>query len=137
MKKLLLLLLLLPVFSIAQVIPGKANQITVVNNETAYANFIDVKLLLAKKGIEIASLDKDAFQIESGPISIEGAGTSYYIFICRDDKIIITGKTKYNSDIFETIANTGAKETPKKVSFDAMNDLAKLLGAKLEYEVAE
>ncbi|UEG49640.1 hypothetical protein LK994_13440 [Ferruginibacter lapsinanis] len=136
MKKLLLLLLLFPLFSFAQVIPDKANQITVVNNETAYANFIDVKLLLAKKGIEIANLDKEAFQIESGPIAIEGSGTSYYTFICRDDKIIITGKIN-SSNTSETIANTSKKDTPAKLSFDAMNDLAKLLGAKLKYEISE
>lgn len=136
MKKLLLLLLLFPLISSAQVIPDKANQITVVNNETGYANFIDVKLLLTKKGIDIANLDKDAFQIESAPIAIEGSGISYYIFICRDDKIIISGKTK-TSNTFETIANTGIKDTPAKFSFEAMNDLAKLLGAKLKYEVSE
>ncbi|MGG9971835.1 hypothetical protein ACQ33O_08600 [Ferruginibacter sp. SUN002] len=136
MKKLLLLLLLFPLFSFAQVVPDKTDQITVLNSETAYANFIDVKLLLSKKGIEIVSLDKEAFQIETGPIDIKSSGTSYYVFICRDDKIIITGKTKYSSsDTIETIANTGAKDTPEKLSFEAMNDLAKLLGTRLQYEV--
>ncbi|TKC10707.1 hypothetical protein FA048_11080 [Pedobacter polaris] len=145
MKKLIFALLLFPIFSLAQVIPEKANQIIVVNNQTAYANFIDVKLLLAKKGIELASQDKDTFEVKSGSIMVDSLSKSYYTFTCRDDKIIITGINKSNSKAsdadtktavkLETIANVGLKGSLTQLSFKAMNDFAKFLGTKLKYEV--
>jgi len=136
MKKLIIALLLFPIFSFAQAVPEKANLITVSNTETAYANFTDVRLLLNKKGIEIANLDKESFEVKSGLIEVKGASYSYYIFTCRDNKITITGKNK-NGDVFETIANEGSKDSPTKLLFNAMNEFAKLLGSKLKYEITK
>ncbi len=145
MKNLLFALLFFPIFSFAQVIPEKANLITVTNSETAYANFTDVRLLLTKKGIEITKLDKEAFDIKTGLIEIKGSGSSYYEFFCRDNQIIISGKRKKDNiqsetktiTAFEAITNTGAKDSPTKVSFEAMKEIAKLFGAKIKYEVSK
>ncbi|WP_316785273.1 hypothetical protein [Pedobacter frigiditerrae] len=147
MKNLLFALLLFPIFSFAQVVPEKANLITVMNTETAYANFTDVRLLLTKKGIEIANLNKDSFDIKTGLIEVKGSGGSYYEFFCRDNQIIISGKTKKSNESnqgenkstkdFEAITNTGTKDSPTKLSFEAMKEVAKLFGAKLKYEVSK
>lgn len=145
MKKFIIALLLFPIFSFAQVIPEKANLITVTNSETAYANFTDVRLLLTKKGIEITKLDKDAFDIKTGLIEVKGAGSCYYEFFCRDNQIIISGKNKNDSiqgenkatTSFEAITNTGTKDSPTKLSFEAMKEMAKLFGTKIKYEVSK
>ncbi len=145
MKKLILLLLLFPIFSFAQIVPEKANLITVTNSETAYANFTDVRLLLTKKGIEIAKLNKDTFDIKTGLIEVKGAGSCYYEFFCRDNQIIISGKNKMDNlqgetkttTAFEAITNIGAKDSPTKLSFEAMKEMAKLFGTKIKYEVSK
>lgn len=147
LKKLIIIILLFPIYSFAQVIPEKANLITVLNKETAYANFTDVRLLLTKKGIEIAKLDKESFDIKTGLIEIKDSSSNYYEFFCRDNKIIISGKNKKVSKNnkgedepttgFEAISNTGAKGSQTKLSFQAMQEIAKLLGTKLEYEVSK
>ncbi|TCC89275.1 hypothetical protein EZ428_16395 [Pedobacter frigiditerrae] len=147
MKNLLFALLLFPIFSFAQVIPEKANLITVMNTETAYANFTDVRLLLTKKGIEIANLDKDAFDIKTGLIEVKGSGSGYYEFFCRDNQIIISGKSKKSFENtqgenktatdLEAIVNTGAKDSPTRLSFEAMKEMAKLFGTKIKYEVSK
>lgn len=147
MKKIIIALLLFPILSFAQVIPEKANLITVSNTETAYANFTDVRLLLTKKGIEIANLDKNTFDIKTGLIEVKDSGSSYYEFFCRDNKIIISGKNKKSNEgtqgetktatDFEAIINMGTKDSPTKLSFQAMQDMAKLFGTKLKYEISK
>ncbi len=137
MKKLLLAILLFPIFSFSQTIPEKANLITVLNAETAYANFTDVRLLLTKKGIEIANLDKDTFDIKTGIIEVKGAGNTYYEFFCRDHQIFVSGKYKDSNGNISAITNSGIKDSPTKLSFEAMNELVKLLGKKLKYEVSK
>jgi hypothetical protein len=147
MKNLLFALLFFPIFSFAQAVPERANLITVMNTETAYANFTDVRLLLNKKGIEIANLDKDAFDIKTGLIEVKGSGSSYYEFFCRDNQIIISGKNKKSNEStevggktttdFEAITNIGTKDSPTKLSFQAMQEIAKFFGTKLKYEVSK
>ncbi|WP_316768048.1 hypothetical protein [Pedobacter frigiditerrae] len=147
MKNLLFALLLFPIFCFAQEIPEKANLITVSKTGTAYALFTDVRILLTKKGIEIANLDKDSFDIKTGLIEVKGSGSSYYEFFCRDNQIIISGKRKKSNESpqgegktttdFEAITNTGIKDSPTKLSFEAMKEMSKLFGAKLKYEVSK
>ena len=148
MKRLLFLCLLLPLTTFAQKeIPSKTNSIILVNKNTAYANFTDVRLLLTKMNIEIADLDKDRFQIKTGSIVVNDQATAYFDFDCRDDKITVTGKWKSNTEIdtagvpiknsYLRIDNSGTANSIHKAAFEKMNALAKKFGTVLTYEFSK
>ena len=147
MKKLILLLLLLPLTTFAQKeISKKPNCIIITNNNTAYANFTDVRLLLTKMNIEIANLDKDRFQIKTGTILVKDSSIMHLDFDCRDYKITISGlwkptnegaETTSSKDNYIRIEDGGTTDTLAKAAFEKMKELAKKFGTALTYEYAK
>jgi hypothetical protein len=65
-NKVNLLLLLLFTCALAHAQQKGCDKILIKNDKSASDNFLDVKLILAEKGIEIASIDKDIFQLKTG-----------------------------------------------------------------------
>jgi hypothetical protein len=124
-----------------QQVPKNANKIVVKNDKTAADNFLAVKLILAEKAIEIASQDKDIYQVKTGvtPITKYGAG-AYYVIFCKDNSIQLSGYFNTGLEL-----NTLVKDTDpfKQIvnrkmglygeSWRAMNDLAIQLGSDIEY----
>lgn len=137
MKRLLFLLLLSPLALFAQKAASpNADRITVVNTNTAYANFIDSKLMLGKAEIPIASQDKDYFQVKTANVAIgKETAMAYFIFDCRDDKIMITGM--WNSGATTPGATSSyvkIESNTSKLAFEKMTELAKKLGTKLVFD---
>ena len=139
MKRLLYLLLFIPLATFGQKDNPKVNCIVIVNKNTAYANFTDVRLLLTKMNIEITDLDKDRFQIKTDTIQINDQATAYFDFNCRDDKITLSGKWKPNIEKtgYLRIESTGNINSMDKFAFEKMNELAKKFGTILKYEFSK
>lgn len=145
MKNLILLLLVLPFVGLSQEIPKKADIIVISNDKSASENFILVKQTLSDNGIEISSQDRDVFQIKGGPIAAsKNAVTSFYLFKCKDNSIVMTGKFKSGielnlggttaTDELDVISNRGMSGSMYKRSFNSMNDFAKKLGNNVAYK---
>ncbi|WP_316817306.1 hypothetical protein [Pedobacter nyackensis] len=144
MKKIYtLLFLLFACYSVQaqQQAPKGADKILIKNDKTASENFVAVKLILAEKGIEIASTDKDICQIKTGvtPVTKHGAG-AYYVVFCKDNSIQLSGYFNTGLEL-----NTLVKDTDpfmqivnRKMglwgeSWKAMNALAASFGSDIQY----
>jgi hypothetical protein len=142
MKKLLLSLVLLTTITISNGQAQKgADKIIIRNDKSASDNFMAVKLVLAEKGIEIASQDKDIYQLKTGiiPISRYGAG-AYYVLLCSENKIQLTGYFNTglelnalvkDTDPFKRIVNRNLGLYGE--AWRAMNALALQLGNDVTY----
>jgi len=137
----LLLLLLFPLAGFTQnEIPKNSDKIIVSNDKTAQDNFIIAKQALADADIEILGQDRDVFQIKTGKIIFNESVSYSYLINCRDGKISITG-TWTNNVNFNSVMITRQGFTypiqykaKQKVLFNKMNDFAKQLGEKLDYQ---
>lgn len=138
---LLLLLFAFNATNAQQQAPKGADKIIIKNDKSAADNFLAVKMILAEKGIEIASQDKDIYQIKTGvtPITKYGAG-AYYIIFCKDNSIQLTGMFNTglelnilvkDNDPFKQIVNR--KLGLFAESWKAMNALAVSFGGEVEY----
>lgn len=146
MKKLYTCLILLFTFntlSAQQQAPKGADKIIIKNAKSASDNFLAVKLILAEKGIEISSQDKDIFQLKTGviPITKYGAG-AYYVVFCKDNSIQLIGMFNTgielnmlvkDTDPFIQIVNRGMKGSLFKEAWIAMNSLAESFGGDISY----
>lgn len=83
------MVVLLPFITIAQ--EKGADKIIISNTNTANDNFIKVKLELAEQGFEIATQDKDIFQLKTGNKNLQGGKSFYYLIFCKDKQINIQG----------------------------------------------
>lgn len=126
---------------IAQEIPKKSDKIIVTSTLTAEQNFIKVKQQLADIGIDIATQDRDIFQIKTGDIATKWGGTLYYVIFCKEGHIQITGNAKtgiklglMDADPYSPIVFRGMKGSMTKESFMLMNEFAKKLGNNIEYQ---
>jgi hypothetical protein len=140
MKKLIaLIVMLLPFFINAQVVPKNADKIIVQNDNSAEQNFKLAKQLLADNDIEVASQDKDIFQIKTGRIRINNDAGCTYLINCKDDKVTITGS--WGTTLGINIGYiTSAPSTyqliykgTQKSTFNRMNEFAKKLGDNISY----
>ena len=143
MKKLLLLLFVLPLMSMGQTeIPNESNKIIVHTSAPASAadNFLKVKKALVDLDIQIASQDKDLFQIGTGKILYSDDIYSTYLISCKDQLITITGQ--YTDRTITMGGGFGAGTTTRPVLYKGrgkkifleMNAFAKKLGAELTYD---
>jgi hypothetical protein len=121
--------------------PKWTDKIIVSSDGTAEENFIKTKQSLAEKGIEIASQDKDIFQIKTGDIPTQWGGTQYYVIFCKDKTIQITGNAKSgiklslrDADPYAPIVNRGMKGSILKESFKLMDSFAKTINGEIKYE---
>ncbi|SDJ95185.1 hypothetical protein SAMN04487898_105135 [Pedobacter sp. ok626] len=123
--------------------PKGSDKIIIKNDKSASDNFISVKLILAEKGIEIASQDKDIYQLKTGvaPVTKYGAG-AYYVVFCKDNSIRLTGmfNTGFqlnmlvkDTDPLIQIVNRGMKGSLFNEAWKAMNELAATLGGDISY----
>jgi hypothetical protein len=140
MKKLMLLMFLLPFLAVAQTeIPKGSDKITIINNHTASENFLLAKQILADQDIEIATQDKDIFQIKTGKIRASDNGTFSYLINCRDNKVTMTGTWGSNLGLNIGGLTSGPSlyaiqyKGTQKFMFNQMNDIAKQIGVNLEY----
>lgn len=140
MKKLItLLLVVLPFFTIAQVAPKNADKIIVQNERSAEENFKLAKQLLADNDIEIASQDKEIYQIKTGRIRINNDAGCAYLINCKEGKVTITGS--WGTTLGLNIGGiTSAPSTYRLINkgtqkgiFNQMNDFAKKLGDNISY----
>ena len=137
----LLLFLLFPLAGFTQnEIPKNSVKILVRNDKTAPDNFTYVKQALADADIEILNQDRDVFQIKTGKIIFNGNANYSYLFNCKDGKISITGTWTNNLSVNsgmisqEGYTNVIQYTGKQKDIFNKMNDFAKKLGEKLEYQ---
>lgn len=135
-----MLLIALPIFAVAQTeIPKGSDKIVVINQLTADQNFIKAKQALADKDIEIASQDKDIFQIKTAQIRSTENGGYAFLINCKEGKVSITGS--WGSNIGLNIG--GFTQSPsvykiqykgaQKYFFNKMQEFAKELGIQIEY----
>ncbi|RAJ19246.1 hypothetical protein LY11_05300 [Pedobacter cryoconitis] len=135
-------MLLLPCFAWAQTqeIPKNSDKIIVINQQTSEQNFIKVKQALADRDIEIATQDRDIFQIKTALIrSTENGGYSFLIN-CKDGKVSFTGT--WGSNLGLNIG--GITQAPsiykiqykgaQKYFFNKMKEFAETFGTEIRYE---
>lgn len=142
MKKLIIILIVLPSFVWAQgiEIPKNSDKIIVVNQLTAEQNFIKAKQALADKDIEVASQDRDIYQIKTGRIRSSDNGGYTFLINCKDGKISITGTWGSNLGLNVGGITQGSSiysikyKGTEKYFFNQMNDLAKELGTEIQYQ---
>ena len=126
----------------------KADRIIIANEKSAADNFLLVKQILSDNDIEIASQDKDIFQIKSGQITITRGGASgYYNFNCRQGKIVVTGFYKAGYDLniggviakdeYTKIQNRGIGGSITKEAWNKMDIFSQKLGDKITYEISK
>jgi hypothetical protein len=140
MKKLLLVMLLLPTWCLAQEIPKNSDKIIVINQLSAEQNFIRAKQALGDRDIEIASQDREIFQIKTAHIRSTDNGGYSFLINCREGKVSITGT--WGGNIGLNIGGiTQGPSTYKiqykgaqKYFFNKMQEFAKELGTQIEYQ---
>jgi hypothetical protein len=126
----------------------KADRIIISNEKSSAENFLLVKQILSDSDIEIASQDKEIFQIKSGQIPItRGGASSYYNFNCRQGKIVVTGfyKGGYDLDIggviskdeYTRIQNRGMGGSITKEAWNKMDIFSQKLGDRITYEISK
>lgn len=139
MKNLLLFLLMLPIFAVAQ--PKKAKQIFVHTEKSASDNYTDVITYLIDNVIDIKSHDKDLGLIRTESFSRSNIALTLY---CTDSTIRVTGtfKTGMELNLGGVIAtddpmpieNRGMKGSAYRKAFDEMNRFAGKFGDRITYK---
>lgn len=150
MKPFLLILLLLPIYSFAQlkdtVAPKKANRIVVVTNRPAKENFELLRTTLLNSAYTIRMQNSDSLTVHTE----EKLGDSYTVSYtisgwAKENEIVLRGKysskvdasisgTNYRVFVYE-IANTGKRGSVPQQTFAVLQELARKLNGEVFYEV--
>lgn len=141
MKRFLLFFILTAAFAQTEPTPIKGNNRIIVKTDLNKSeNFKKIKLALANDGIGISSMDEDIYQIQSNPINVkETPCTAKYIFLCKDNEVVINGTVDYVKTIYTMGVSEETKDFPISYdkrprtllfrAFNQMADFAKSIGS--------